>query len=229
MLLFGRFTKIIPADKLAETILGGQDGLVNTLGVILGIAAASSDTRIIIGGGLAACIAESISMGAVAYTSQRADRDHYLSEAEKERKLIEENASQKKESVKKIYMEKGFAGRQLNEITQLITSNKKAWLSILLSEEAKVSPIATREIATNAFIVFLAALVGALIPLFPFFFFALTPSIYLSLIFSCIALFVLGYYKARITIGSPLYSGTELLVIGMSAALVGYAIGYVFR
>ena len=228
-MLFGKFTKIIPSDKLAETILGGQDGLVNTLGVILGIAAASSDIRIIIGGGLAACIAESISMGAVAYTSQRADRDHYLAEAEKEKKLINENASQKKESVRKIYMEKGFEGRQLNEITKLITSNKTAWLSILLSEESKVAPIATREILTNAFIVFLAALVGALIPLFPFFFFSLIPSIYLSLIFSCLALFVLGYYKAKITVGNPVYSGTELLVIGMSAALVGYAVGYIFR
>ncbi len=31
------------AARLADVILGGQDGLVNTLGVILGVAAATSD------------------------------------------------------------------------------------------------------------------------------------------------------------------------------------------
>ena len=35
---------------LSEVILGGQDGLVNVLGVILGLAAASNDVRIVIAG-----------------------------------------------------------------------------------------------------------------------------------------------------------------------------------
>ena len=69
-----------PAASLADIILGGQDGLVNTLGVILGVAAASSDPRIVIAAGFAATFAESISMGAVAYTSTLADHDHYRAE-----------------------------------------------------------------------------------------------------------------------------------------------------
>lgn len=55
--------------KLRDIILGGQDGLVNVLGVTLGIAAASGDTRLVLAGGLAATFAESFSMAAVAYTS----------------------------------------------------------------------------------------------------------------------------------------------------------------
>ncbi|HHH41004.1 MAG TPA: VIT family protein, partial [Chloroflexi bacterium] len=54
---------------LAEVILGGQDGLVNVLGVILGVAAASADQRIILAAGLAATFAESVSMAAGVYTS----------------------------------------------------------------------------------------------------------------------------------------------------------------
>lgn len=54
---------------LRDIVLGGQDGLVNVLGVTLGIAAASGDTRIVLAGGLAATFAESFSMAAVAYTS----------------------------------------------------------------------------------------------------------------------------------------------------------------
>jgi VIT1/CCC1 family predicted Fe2+/Mn2+ transporter len=54
---------------LRDIILGGQDGLVNVLGVTLGVAAASGDTRIVLAAGLAATFAESFSMAAVAYTS----------------------------------------------------------------------------------------------------------------------------------------------------------------
>src|SRR3989449_1333696 len=75
---------------LSDFILGSQDGLVNVLGVILGVAVASRNLSdpitIILAGGLAATFAESISMGAVAYTSTLARRDHYLAEVERERR-----------------------------------------------------------------------------------------------------------------------------------------------
>src|SRR5579864_1668082 len=77
-------------NPLRDVILGGQDGLVNALGIILGIAAVTSDTHILIATVLAASIAESISMGAVAYTSALAQKDYYHSEREKENKEIEE-------------------------------------------------------------------------------------------------------------------------------------------
>jgi ActR/RegA family two-component response regulator len=78
------------ASGLSDIILGGQDGLVNVLGVILGVAAATSDARIIRVAGLAATFAESVSMGAVAYTSTIADADYYDSEKEREIRHIEQ-------------------------------------------------------------------------------------------------------------------------------------------
>jgi len=46
-------------SRLKDIILGGQDGLVNVLGVILGVAVATYDTKIVIIAGLAAAFAES--------------------------------------------------------------------------------------------------------------------------------------------------------------------------
>ena len=46
------------ASNLSDVILGGQDGLVNVLGVILGVAAATHDARIILVAGLAAAFAK---------------------------------------------------------------------------------------------------------------------------------------------------------------------------
>src|SRR2546428_703848 len=71
---------------LSDFILGSQDGLVNVLGVILGVAIASyrypNPIAIILAGGLAAAFAESISMGHVAYTSTVARRHHYAAGVE---------------------------------------------------------------------------------------------------------------------------------------------------
>ncbi len=223
-----RIMELLPSEIMSNIILGGQDGLVNTFGVILGVAAASGDIRVVIAGGLAACFAESISMGAVAYTSQRAKHDHYLAQLEKAEGGISKSSAKKKAEVKEIYRSKGFKGKELEKITSLITSNRKAWLSILMSEGSKVAPISGRDVNINSIIVFFSALLGSLVPMIPFFFLGLKESIYLSFILSSITLFLLGFYKGKLTTGKPGRSGLEMLLIGLSAAILGYAIGYVF-
>jgi VIT1/CCC1 family predicted Fe2+/Mn2+ transporter len=61
--------------RLRDIILGGQDGLVNVLGISLGLFAAHATVRVILIAGLAAGFSEAISMGAVAFTSARADKE----------------------------------------------------------------------------------------------------------------------------------------------------------
>src|SRR5256885_15123823 len=70
-------------------ILGGQDGLVNILGIILGVIAGGGSRTVLLAAGFAAAITESISMGAVGYTSSVSQRDYYTSEQERELAEIE--------------------------------------------------------------------------------------------------------------------------------------------
>ena len=67
-----RRRKRVHSTWLRDLILGGQDGLVNVLGISLGLSAVTEDLRVVIAAGLAATFAESASMGAVAYTSSLA-------------------------------------------------------------------------------------------------------------------------------------------------------------
>jgi len=60
-----------------DFILGGQDGLVEVLGLSLALGISTGDSRVIIIAGLASTFAESVSMGAVAFTSSEAERDYY--------------------------------------------------------------------------------------------------------------------------------------------------------
>src|SRR5258706_8021495 len=69
---------------LRDVILGGQDGLVNILGIILGVIAGGGSDTVLLAAGFAAAITESISMGAVGYTSSISDRDYYQAERARE-------------------------------------------------------------------------------------------------------------------------------------------------
>ncbi len=217
------------ATFLSNLILGGQDGLVNVLGVILGVAAASNDGRIVLAGGLAATFAESISMAAVAYTSKMAEKDHYVAELAREKREIKEVPEMEVAEIREIYKAKGFSGKLLEDITTHITSNEKIWLATMMREELGLSPIKTKDVILGSLIVGVSALVGSFIPLVPFFFLSVKNGIGVSLAVSVLALFVVGVYKAKTTVGRPIRSGIELTIIGMGAALVGYGIGLLFQ
>ena len=216
------------AAMLKDMILGGQDGLVNVLGVVLGIAAATSDIRIILAGGLAATFAESISMAAVAYTSTLAYVEYYESEREHEKRTIEENPAEEVQEIRDIYSQRGFKGRLLDQIVKKITSDKEHWVEVMMLEELRLSPADKKGALKSALVVGVAAVVGSLVPLTPFFFFNVHTSIIVSLIFSAVVLFAAGAYKAKITVGSWIKSGVQLTIIGMVSAVLGYYIGHLF-
>lgn len=211
-------------SRLRNIILGGQDGLVNVLGVILAVASATFDPRIVIVAGLAATFAESISMAAVAYTSSKAVESHYKSQLEQEKKEIKEIPRMEKKEIYDIYYKKGFRGSLLNSIVKKITSSRKLWLSTMMEEELHLYPSKTSPL-NDAVVVGVSAIVGSLVPLVPFLILTVQAAIITSLIFSLVILFATGYIKNKITIGSPWKGGFEIAFIGMAAALIGYGIG----
>ena len=212
--------------NLRDVILGGQDGLVNVLGVILAVATAVSDVRIVIIAGLAATFAESISMAAVAYTSTKAARDFYRSELTREKREMKDVPKKEIREIRIIYARKGFSGYLLNSIVKKITSNKKLWLKTMMEEELHLYPDEYDSPAKDAAIVGIAALIGSLVPLASFLFLPVRVAIIGSISLSIVVLFVTGYIKGKLTI-NPLRSGVEIAIIGMAAAFIGYAIGAV--
>src|SRR5256712_2175032 len=101
---------------LSDFHLGSQDGIVNVRGIILGLSAATRDVRIILVATLAALGAESIAMGAVAYTSTRARRRLYLSQALQERREVKENPPTERDEGREILTRGGHQGARLAEI-----------------------------------------------------------------------------------------------------------------
>jgi len=216
-------------SALADVILGGQDGLVNVLGIVLGIAAATNDPRIVMVAGLAATIAESVSMAAVAYTSTLAETAHYESEREREYRHIRMVPAVEREEVRSIYRQKGFEDELLDQIVEKITADDDIWVGVMMAEEHQLTSISRRDALRSAIIVGIAAVVGSLIPLIPFAFLPAKTSIWVSLIISSLTLFAVGFYKARTTVGHPGKSGFEMAVIGTISALLGYLVGLLLK
>src|SRR3989338_8298124 len=108
--------KGISRSNIRDFILGFQDGLVNTLGLVLGVASAVQSTRIVLISGLVTTFAESVSMAAVAYTSTKAAHDFYESQLQREKKEIKEMPHMEVQEIRDIYYQKGFRGKQLEGI-----------------------------------------------------------------------------------------------------------------
>jgi VIT1/CCC1 family predicted Fe2+/Mn2+ transporter len=217
------------ASWLSDVILGGQDGLVNVLGVILGVAAATHDPYIVLVAGLAATFAESVSMGAVAYTSTRADADFYESEREREHRHIRQMPVLERDEVRAIYYEKGFRNDLLESIVDTITANPDIWVAVMMAEEHRLTLVDRKQALRAALVVGFSAVIGSLIPLVPFMVLPVTTSIWVSILVTALVLYAVGAYKAKTTVGRPWKSGLEMAVIGTVSALAGYAIGLLLK
>ena len=133
------------------------------------------------------------------------------------------------EEIRDIYRNKGFEGETLEKIVEVITSNPDVWVNVMMSEEFKMTPPEKSRAFHSAVIVGISAFVGSLIPLSPFFFWNVSLSIWFSIVLAALTLFVVGVYKARVTIGKPLRSGIQMAVIGTVSALAGYVVGLIFK
>lgn len=217
---------------LSDFILGSQDGLVNVLGVILGVAVASRNLAdpltIILAGGLAATFAESISMGAVAYTSTLARRDHYIAEVEREKEEMKTLPDLERQEVREILERWDFHGEELEEMINHIVSKPKAWLEIMMAHELNLAPVDRSQATKSAILVGLAAIVGSLVPLVPFFLIGtnILLGVAISLVVSTLTLFIIGWWKAKTTVGRPARSGTQMAIIGIASAIAGFGIAY---
>jgi VIT1/CCC1 family predicted Fe2+/Mn2+ transporter len=217
----------VKGSWLRDFILGWQDGLVNVLGVVLGVAAASSEFRVVIIAAIAAAFAESISMAAVAYTSFKAEHESYLSEANRERCEVETMPKKETSEIRAIYRKLGFSGSLLERIVKHITSDKRRWVNVMMEQELKLQPQKESPLFT-AIIVGVSAFIGSVIPVIPFLLLPVKEAIIPALIISTIVLFFVGAYKAMSTVGNPLKSGIEMALIGMVAAMAGYGVGSFF-
>jgi predicted membrane protein (TIGR00267 family) len=217
------------ASWLVDVVLGGQDGVVNVLGVVLGVAAATGNARVVLVAGLATAFAEAVSMAAVAYTSSVTRGEVFDGERAREYRHLNAAPALERNEIREIYLRKGFTGDLLERVVDTITSNPDVWVAVMMLEEHGLVRVDKAESRRSASVVGLASLLGSLLPLGPFLLLGTKLAALLSLFLATAALFAAGAYKGHVTLGRPLKSGVQLAAIGMLSALVGSAVGALFH
>jgi vacuolar iron transporter family protein len=217
------------SNWLRDVILGGQNGLVNILGIILGVIAGGGSDTVLLAAGFAAAITESISMGAVGYTSSISERDYYRAEQAREETEIDTAPDAERHEIRDIYAAKGFSGKLLDEVVDTITTNRETWLATMMDEELHLQPVQSLDILRTSLVITVATLVGHLIPLIPFVVLPRAPALVLAIVLSAVVLFGVGVYSAVTLVGDWRRSGLKMIAIGLGAAAIGFLIGRLFN
>jgi predicted membrane protein (TIGR00267 family) len=94
--------------------------------------------------------------------------------------------------------------------------------------ELHLAPVEPNEPRNSGLLVGAATVVGSLIPLLPFLLYPydLRVAIVASVLLSAGALFAVGVYEAKTTIGSLWQSGLRLAFIGLVAGFAGFLVGH---
>ena len=217
------------ANWLRDVILGGQDGLVNILGIVLGVIAGGGSRAILLAAGFAAAITESISMGAVGYTSAVSERDYYQAERAREEAEIDATPEAERQEIRNIYAAKGFTGELLDRVVGTITANRETWLATMMDEELHLQPVQAPDIMRSAIVITVATLIGHLIPLLPFVWLSQTAALVTAIVLSALVLFGVGVYESVTLVGDWRKNGLKMVAIGLGAAAIGFLIGRLFH
>lgn len=212
---------------LTDVVLGAQDGLVNTLGVVLGVDAASADPRIVVASGLAAALAESVSMAAVAYTTSRSRAQLFQSERAREYRHVAAVPRLERDEIRAIYARKGFEGALLDRVVDTICANADVWVEEMMRDEHGLADEPRRASLRSAAIVGASSLVASVAPVVPFVWLGATGGAIAAFAAGAALLFALGALAAHLTARPRTRGGAALVAIGLASAAVAYAIGRV--
>lgn len=222
------FTRSAMASKLnwlRAGVLGANDGIMSTSGLILGVAASPGVTSAtIVVAGVAAVVAGSISMAGGEYTSVSAQRDSEKAALQVEKQELFDNPEAELRELAWFYEQKGISPKLAIKVAEELTNKDAlkahAEAELGIDSEHHVSPI---QAALSSFIAF--ALGGAL-PLLAVIGPWVEYRIHATVASVVFALILTGYVGAKIG-GAKTGKGIlRNLVISLATMGVTYVIGH---
>lgn len=216
-------------DYVAEMVYGALDGAVTTFAIVAGAAGAGLGTGVILVLGFANLLADGLSMAAGTYLSMSSRQSLYNAERRREEWEVENFPEGEREEVKRIYQSKGFAGKGLEAIVELITSKKTVWVDTMMAEEIGLAPEKKGPVKAAA-LTYIAFIAAGFVPLVVFivsYFYPMERSLAfpVSIAMTFATIFTAGSLRSLVIAKSWFEAGIEMLIIGGLTAIVSYGIG----
>lgn len=217
------------AALVRDVILGGQDGLVNVLGLVLGMAAATSNAHVVVAAGLAALLAESIAMAGVAFTSTAAERQLGTGTREQLERERDSLRAARRATLRAGLEERGESPEVAHLVEAAAAEEAVAWVDRLEHERTMLSPVRETRPIRAGIVVGVSTAIGSSVPLLPFVLLPIGTAPFVALALAGIVLGVAGLERAELAGGSHRRAALEMVAIGIVSALAGYLIGQVLR
>ncbi|HLF16604.1 MAG TPA: VIT1/CCC1 transporter family protein [Candidatus Thermoplasmatota archaeon] len=215
-------------NYVRDLILGFNDGVVSVYAACAGVAGAALGSDVVGVAGVAAGVAGALSMGLGEYISTKSQTQYYEAEARRERDHIRAYPQLETEELKEMMAEKGYPAAVQGELVRHLTANEDRFVEWMMREEFGVGKESARSPVRAMLVIALAFIVGALLPVLPFFLAPADMALAAASVVSVAGLFAAGWAKARVAGLPPLQSGLEMAVLGSLAALVTYGVGTLF-
>jgi VIT1/CCC1 family predicted Fe2+/Mn2+ transporter len=218
-------TSVGRLNRLRAAVLGANDGVLSTAGLIVGVAGASASSSALAIAGVAGLAAGALSMGGGEYTSVRAQRDSHEALLERQRHELAVTPAAELDELTHLYREKGLPNRLAREVAEVLTARDALAAHADIELGIDLDDVASPWEAAVASAV--SFLLGGLLPLLA----VLLPPAASRLPICCgavlVALAATGYLAARLG-GAPPARGTlRNTVVGVAAMAVTYTVGLI--
>ncbi len=216
---------VASGGNLRAAVFGVNDGLVSNASLILGVAGAGSDPKLVLVSGIAGLAAGAVAMAAGEYVSVRAQRELFDHQIGHQRDELAQYPEAEAQELALIYAAKGLPQREATRLAKQIVADPDHALDTMAREELGLdpgelgSPVAA---ATSSFLAFAG---GAAVPLVPL---ALVPGdwgLLLTVGCTALALLAVGAALSLFSGRSALASGLRMLAIGAVAGAVTFGVG----
>jgi vacuolar iron transporter family protein len=211
---------------LRNVVYGFNDGLTANFGLVAGVigATATQQHDLIIVAGVAGVIADALSMGASGYLAAKSEQEVYAHEIAMERDEIAMMPEVERDELALIYEAKGIPRDSAMEMATQVMADPERMLAEKVQEElgigeAHASPL------REGWVTGLATAFGAVIPVFPFFFWEGPTALIVSFTGSMLSHWLVGAARSVFTGRSVFRSGMDMFVVGLGVAVVGYFVG----
>lgn len=115
-------TSVSRLNRLRAGVLGCNDGITSTAGLVVGVAAATTSTTALALAGLSGLVAGSLSMGGGEFTSVKAQRDSQEALLHTQRGELETIPNEELDELAHLYMQRGLSLRLAREVAAELTA-----------------------------------------------------------------------------------------------------------
>ena len=208
---------------LRAGVLGANDGIVSTAGIVMGVAGATAERAPVFVAGVAGLVAGALSMGAGEYVSVNAQRDSEKSMLAMEARELEKMPETEERELAKMYERKGLSRETAKQVARELTAHDA--LAAHADIEFGIDPDNLTNAWHAAFASMIAFTTGALLPLLVITLTPLTWRVGSTVVAVAIALAVAGFIQAKLGFSPRGRAVLRNVAGGLLAMLVTYLVG----